>query len=138
MRVDGAKLTVAVVEGRVRLNSVAPEAALTQQVLTPGHVAIVEDRNLLIARRSIKSIEDQLAWRTGFIRFHGATLAEVAAEFNRYHTKSIVIVDRAAAEISIGGTFQSSNVDAFVRLMQRGYGLHVEETPQEVKISRPS
>ena len=95
----------------------------------------MEDSNVLIASRSIESIQDQLAWRTGLIRFDGATLAEVAAEFNRYHTKSIVIVDQAAAEISIGGTFQSSNVDAFIRLMQRGYGLHVEETPHEVRIS---
>ena len=45
VRVDGAKLTVSVVEGRVRLNSFATDVALTDRVLTPGHVAIVADSN---------------------------------------------------------------------------------------------
>ena len=53
VRVDDAKVTVSVVEGRVRLNSFATDVALTNQVLTPGHVAIVADRTVLIASRSI-------------------------------------------------------------------------------------
>jgi transmembrane sensor len=133
VRMDGAKVTVAVLEGRVRLQSEVADAAAA--TLTRGHVATVDGPSVLIASRAVASIEDQLAWRGGLIRFDGATLEEVAAEFNRYNSKQLVIQDSAAAKIAVGGTFQYSNVDAFVRLLQRAYGLHVETTEDELRIS---
>ena len=62
-------------------------------------------------------------------------MASVAAEFNRYNAKKLVVVDPAAAEITLGGTFQSSNVDGFIHLLQHVYGLHVEATDEEIRIS---
>lgn len=134
VRMDDDKVTVAVLEGRVRLQSnvEVPEPA---SELGRGDLAIAEGSEVLITRGSVARIEDQLAWRNGLIRFGGATLASVAAEFNRYNAKKLVVVDPRAAEISLGGTFHSSNIDGFVHLLQHVYGLHVEATDHEIRIS---
>jgi transmembrane sensor len=62
-------------------------------------------------------------------------LADVAAEFNRYNDRKLVIADDDARAIRIGGTFQASNVEAFVRLLHDAYGLRIDEARDEVKVS---
>ena len=70
------------------------------------------------------------------LTFDQATLAEAAAQFNRYNTKMLVIADPAAAKMRVGGAFEADNVQAFARLLHSAYGLQVQETDDEVKISR--
>jgi transmembrane sensor len=55
------------------------------------------------------------------------TLAEAVAEFNRYNAHKIVIEDQRIADLSVAGSFRANNVDAFVRLLERGYPLRVEQ-----------
>jgi transmembrane sensor len=69
------------------------------------------------------------------LTFNNATLADAAAEFNRYNTRKIQILDDQAAQVRIGGTFEATNVDAFVRLLREAYGVKVEVEPRAVKIS---
>jgi transmembrane sensor len=71
--------------------------------------------------------EESLSWRQGVLVFHQMTLAEATAEFNRYNARKIVIEDPAVASLRVAGSFRANNVDAFVRLLERGYPLHVEE-----------
>ncbi len=133
VRRDGDKVTVNVVEGRVRVDDGQVRNA-SAAIITAGDTAIARGGSTLIAPKSEERVESALAWRDGMLNFDLIPLSEVAAEFNRYnHTQ--LEVDPSVANIPIGGSFQASNVDAFARLLQDAYRLKVERNGEQVKIS---
>jgi transmembrane sensor len=67
--------------------------------------------------------------------FNQQTLADAADQFNRYNTRKIV-VEGAARHIRIGGSFKAQNVDVFVLLLHRGFGLSVDDQGERVVVSR--
>lgn len=132
----GERVTVSVAEGRVQVESrSARNDAARATVIVAGDTAFSGDGALMLAPRSPERVEDELAWRQGVLRFDQETLANVAAEFNRYNRRKIVVTDPNVAAIRIGGTFHASNSDAFLRLLQDAYGLDVSRDAHEVKIS---
>jgi transmembrane sensor len=135
VRRDAERVTVTVLEGRVRVDDSASLQASPAVIMTPGDVAIARGASTLLAEHSEERVEDALAWRSGMLSFDQASLADAAAEFNRYNRKRIVIDDPAVAGMRIGGTFQAANVDAFVRLLHDAYGLKIVENADEVRIS---
>jgi transmembrane sensor len=133
VRRDGDKVTVNVVEGRVRVDDGQGRNA-SAAIITAGDTAIARGGSTLIAPKSEERVESALAWRDGMLTFNLIPLSDVAAEFNRYnHTQ--LEVDPTVANIPIGGSFQASNVDAFARLLQDAYQLKVERNGEHVKIS---
>ena len=135
VRRDGDRVTVSVREGRVRVEDATPHGSGRATIIAAGDVAIAEGPATLIAANSPTRVENALSWRDGTLVFDQSTLAEAAAEFNRYNRRQIVIRDPEAASIRIGGTFQASNVDAFARLLRDAYGLDVEVRSDRVTIS---
>lgn len=135
VRRDREKVTVNVVEGRVRFDDATDPGNVRSTIITAGDVAIARGPSTIVAAKSEEKVESALAWRDGMLSFDQTALSDVAAEFNRYNRRPIVIADPAVASIRIGGTFQASNVDAFVRLLRDAYGLRIEESPEAVKIS---
>jgi len=135
VRRDENRVIVSVVEGRVRIEDSRTGQAARAAIISGGDVAIARGPSTLLAARSEERVESALAWRDGMLAFDQATLAEAASEFNRYNPKPIVITDPQAASIRVGGTFQASNVDAFVRLLRDAYGLRVTSDPDAVRIS---
>lgn len=85
--------------------------------------------------RSAETVENALAWRVGMLRYDETALSEIAADFNRYNSRQMIVTDPEAASIRIGGMFPSSNPAAFARLLRDAYGLKVEETADTIKIS---
>jgi transmembrane sensor len=136
VRREGDRVTVAVVEGRVRVDPEGVAAEGAPRIITGGDMAIAQGPSILVAPRSGEKVARELSWRRGMLTFDQATLAEAAAEFNRYNTKTLVIADPVAAQIRVGGAFEADNVQAFARLLHSAYGLQVSETDDEVKISR--
>lgn len=139
VRLDGDEVSVSVVEGKVRLEAVgAPATAPTETVpptLTRGELAVARGSEILIATDAAARVDRDLAWRHGMLSFDQAALADVVGEFNRYNVRQIVVEDPAVASIRIGGTFKSSNTDAFLRLLQSAYGLHVAEDGEKITVS---
>lgn len=135
VRRDGDKVTVSVLEGRVRIDDAVNRNMVPTAIITAGDVAIARGPSTLLTARSEQRVEDALSWRTGMLTFDQATLAEVAAEFNRYNAKPIVVVDPKTAAIRIGGSFQAKNVDAFARLLRDAYRLRVTSNSENVEIS---
>lgn len=137
VRRDGDKVTVSVLEGRVRIDDarVPMEAGASSATITGGVLAVTDGPSTLVTQKSEDRVEEALAWRKGMLKFDGAPLAEVAAEFNRYNRRQIIVADPAVAAIRIGGTFQASNVEAFTRLLRDAYRLQVSNEPDTVKIS---
>lgn len=135
VRRDRDRVTVNVLEGRVRVDN-GDESAGRAAIITAGDFAVTRGPSTLIASKSEERVESALAWRNGMLNFDQTSLYEVAAEFNRYNRKPIVIGDADAGRILIGGSFRASNADGFARLLRDAYGLKVEENAGHIKISR--
>lgn len=135
VRRNGDDVDVTVTEGRVRLEG-TPTVRIQQgnrsrepapEVLSAGTVARASDEGVLLESRPITEAQESLSWREGVLVFHDMTLADAAAEFNRYNVRKIVIDDPRAAAFHVAGSFRADNVDAFLRLLERGYPIRVEE-----------
>lgn len=135
VRRDGPKVTVSVIEGRVKIDDPKEPDQVPTAIITAGDVAIAQGSSTLLSAKSEGDVAAALAWRDGILNFDHTSLADAAAEFNRYNSKQIVIADNETGDIRIGGSFQASNVDAFVRLLRDAYGLRVTETSNQVKLS---
>lgn len=134
VRRDRGKIVVAVVDGLVRVDGNGNGPSRVAQTIARGGVAIAEGQATLVVVKSPDRMKDGLSWRDGMLIFDQATIADAAAEFNRYNRRKLVIADPAVAAIRIGGSFQTSNVDAFVSLLQLAYGVKSEVRGDEVKI----
>jgi transmembrane sensor len=137
VRRDGDKVSVSVLEGRVRIDdATAPGGTgLSSATITGGVLAVSQGPSTLVTQKSEERVQDALAWRDGMLKFDQTPLSEVADEFNRYNRRQMVVTDPAAAGIRIGGAFQASNVDAFARLLHEAYGLKVTTEADDIKIS---
>lgn len=135
VRRDGDRVILSVVEGRVALadKTVGSGRAV---IVTGGDMAVADGASTVVTADMGDKVAEAVAWRDGILTFDRSTLAEVAAEFNRYNEKAIMVTDADAAGIRIGGSFKWSNVDAFARLMREAYGLHVTDDGETIKISR--
>ena len=135
VRSGAGKLEVALVEGRVRLDAATDEPqAMT--VLTAGDDAVASGNDTSVTREPIARVLDKLGWRRGVITFDHTTLADAAAEFNRYNATKIVIADPAAASITIDGTFPTNGVAAFAEAARDTFKLHARQAGSEIVISR--
>jgi len=135
VRRDGEKVTVSVIEGRVKIDDAAKPDEVPTAIITAGDVAIAQGSSTLLSAKSEEHVVAALGWRGGILNFDHTSLADAAAEFNRYNSKQIVVADAETGDIRIGGTFQASNVDAFVRLLHEAYGLRVTAASNQVTLS---
>ena len=136
VRREDRSLSVAVTEGRVQLVTNDGHGKPSTTMLTAGQVALAGAKSVSIARKPVDELSTELKWRTGMIEFRYATLADAARQFNRYNSNKLIVADPAAAKLSVVGTFGTNDVDAFVRLAQRVFGLHVVHHETETVISR--
>lgn len=136
VRRDGDRVEVAVVEGRVRVADSNPAPAATPApALTRGEIVIAQGPSTLVAQTSVDRVTNALSWRQGVIFFDQSTLGDAALEFNRYNRKQIMVDDARLAQMRIGGNFEASNVDAFLRLLQEAYGLKIDDDGATARIS---
>lgn len=83
-------------------------------VMTPGQGLAAEGT---VARVDKANVQRELRWRDGFIEFQDETLANAAAEFNRYATSTIVINDERVATLRVTGVFRTDRAEHFVETM---------------------
>lgn len=129
---NGDDVRVTVREGKVRVDIINQAAPVLAEA---GHVVVTNGGETLIIRKNGSDIADDLSWRDGVLVFHQQTLAEAADQFNRYNERQI-LVEGPARKIRIGGRFKADNVDVFVLLLHRGFGLSVNEQGGTIIVSR--
>lgn len=132
---DAHRVQLAVAEGRVRLEGLGPEAESQPLIAVGGDRAVAVGSSTRLESRSVEAVSNHLSWRRGLLTFDQTTLIDAAGEFNRYNRTRIVI-EPGAADIQIGGRFEATNVDAFARLLEDGFGLQVVESDSEIRVSR--
>lgn len=78
------------------------------------------------AAGQLEHIERELAWREGKVAFAGETLAEAAAEINRYNRRQVKIADADAAAIRIGGYFRATDPEGFAAAIEDSFPVTAE------------
>lgn len=132
---EGGDLSVRLVEAGAQV-TVREGVVLADAVNTPGAPdatlganakAIVGSDGAVVETMTGAEMAQALAWRQGAIILDGQTLAEAVAEFNRYNERKIVVADRTAGAIRVGGYFDTSDVDGFVSAIARTFPIRVTE-----------
>jgi transmembrane sensor len=131
---EGDLVRVSVVQGTVRVSDANATDPNPEATITRGDFLETASGSTLVVQNAEDRIERSLAWREGMLEFEQTPLADAAEQFNRYNQRKLIVTGSAAA-LPIGGSFRISNVEAFARLLHDAYGLHVEYTPTEMKIS---
>ncbi len=128
IHLQSAAVDVIVTEGRVQLTTGTPDAP----ALNAGERATLRRAaagpTLVVARIDAAAITQTLAWREPLMRLGGATLAELAAEFERATGRRLVLADPTLADLRFGGRFRTDDIDGFTHLLATTLDLDVERT----------
>lgn len=135
VRRDTHRLEVSVVEGRVRFDGADGQPSPQSAYLTQGDVVVATSSVVSSPKQSAQALASELGWRRGVVVFDNTTLADAAAEFNRYNQQKLV-VDTSVAKLTIGGTFRTSDIKLFARVAKDILGLRVETRGDTDVISR--
>jgi len=92
----------------------------------------VRHDDVLVRIVSLDDAEHMLDWRQGLLAFRDTTLAEAAAEFNRYNARKLVIGDAEAGALRVGGSFRADNATAFVRLLEQGFPVRADASGERI------
>ncbi|WP_299345612.1 FecR domain-containing protein [uncultured Pseudoxanthomonas sp.] len=128
VRRDPDEIRVVVTEGKVRLESRAGPDGRAQPVslLPAGSVATAGRNGVLVRSLPLADAERYLEWRDGFLTFDDTSLAEAAAEFNRFNTRKLELGDATVADLRVGGNFRWSNAEGFAHLLEQGFPVRAE------------
>jgi transmembrane sensor len=143
VNLQSAAVDVIVTEGRVQLTRVA--ASTPAPALDAGERAVLREElgpaaslteALVRSRLDSAGIADALAWREPLLRLGGATLAELAAEFERATGKRLVFADPSLAELRFGGRFRADDLEGFTQVLAATFDLHVESASDGTLVLR--
>jgi len=76
------------------------------------------------------------AWKERKLVFDETPLSEVAAEFNRYNTRKLVVEDASLAAYHIRGHFQATEPDRLIQYLRDRFDAEVRVYGNETQISR--
>jgi transmembrane sensor len=134
IRNDPRRLEVALVEGRARFEDSGVRAK--SFTLKPGEVVVSTPKSLTLAAKSQQDLADELGWRRGVLVFNRTTLADAAAEFNRYNSRKIVLADGDVARRVIGGAFTVTDVHRFALVVRDALKLGIKDSNGDIVISQ--
>jgi transmembrane sensor len=137
VRREHEDIRVVVSEGQVRMESSAGAVAQPVSILSAGSIASSDRQSVLVQKKTLNDVTQYLSWRTGFLVFQSTSLADAAAEFNRYNDDQIVIENATLAGMKIDGNFRSDNVDAFVRLLGQNFPVVIERHGRDIHVKDP-
>jgi len=138
VRLASDQVAVLVTEGSVEVSAPAagPAGAPAPRILTLGQQALVATgapSPVLEVRESEPTERAQaLAWKSKRLTFDRTRLADAIAELNRYNARQLVLGDPSLGDTLIAGGVQADNLDAFVRLLESGFGLAAEARGGEI------
>lgn len=135
IRRDAAKMEVALVEGRAQVDALNSKTNAPSVEMVPGDIVIATANRIETQKKPVAALSTDLAWRQGLLIFKRSTLADAAAQFNRYNREKLVI-DESAAQLRIGGTFQSDNITDFAEVAREVLGVRVAHRGDQTVISR--
>lgn len=127
VRFAPVEVEVLVTEGRVL---VAPKEAIPSGMVPDEHAPLIAaGQRVVIAAGSVPSAQEietippplmrvALAWQERRLVFSDTPLHEVIVRFNQRNRTQLILGDASLGDKLVGGTFDSDNVEAFVRLLE--------------------
>lgn len=128
----GAQVTL--VEGKVLVESDRDDTPRTW-TLSPG-----DQIETAGANPGVQHVDAAAAtsWTRGQLTFSRRTLAEAAAEVNRYSSRKVILDDPALGSRQISGVFDAGDTDAFVGAVTELYSVQAERQGDDIHIRSPS
>lgn len=119
VRIDPGKLSVTLVEGRVRIAGPSPRGDRMVE-MSAGSKFVAADA----ADWNIATVDTakEASWLQGRLVFDGEPLSAVVDEMNRFSARKLRVSDPKVAATPVSGVFKTGQVDAFVAAL-RSYGL---------------
>lgn len=122
VRADAARLTVTLLQGKVRVASGA------RWLMSPSFSTDLEPGVQLVAQEGRPwtvvpaNMDTAFSWTQGKLVFAESRLGDIVAELNRYSSKRIVLTDPVVANEQLSGSFTAGDTDGAVQAIVR-YGL---------------
>jgi transmembrane sensor len=132
VRRNDDEVQVAVTEGQVRIES--DEGGPVS--VPAGNFARSGRDKTTVEPKAASDLDAALSWRTGFLVFRDTPLTEAVAEFNRYNNRKIVVADDGVGSIRLSGKFRSTQHDAFIRLLEAGFPVRVQQAGDQVILTK--
>jgi transmembrane sensor len=140
VNLEAARVQVLVTEGTVRLvtETATSDASVRSPLLHAGELATVASPRqetqvspaivpeIQVTRLDQVQIARTLAWHESLVRLGGATLAELAHEFERRFGERILMADPAIGQLRAGGRVRADDAESFARLLATTFDLDVE------------
>jgi len=134
VRSAGQRVEVSLIEGMARIE--AKEKPSQEALLTPGDFAVATADELEVRRQQPAAVKQELGWRRGVIVFDNTSLADAAAEFNRYNDTKLIVADPEIGRMKIGATFPAHDVERFARAAHVLLGARLIKKGNEIVITR--
>lgn len=141
VRLDEASaVEVIVTEGRVQVappasSSTASAPTTILPELGAGQRAWINDSGAAhIDSVSADEMARALAWQPRQLEFDSARLSDVVEAFNRHNRVQLVVIDARLADVSIGASFRSNNVEGFVRLLEASFDITAERKGDRIEL----
>jgi transmembrane sensor len=134
----GLETTVTVLEGTVAIlppaapSSDRPAAPAADLLVAAGEQAVVTPQGG--RKPHATNVSAATAWTRGQLEFQETPLAEVADEFNRSSTRTLVLISPALATVRISGVYSSVDPTAFILFLKSQPDLIVTETGTEIEV----
>ena len=136
--------TVAVVQGVVEVTNTPLQRAgdsTDRNIQHPERVVAGEQAQMSaegeLLQHSLAEIDRIVAWRERRLIFRNERLAAIAAEFNRYNEKQLVIAGTATSDRLVSGVFDADNPSALIAFLERDPKLSIESRGKTIVIRGP-
>ena len=138
VQLQGQKVSVALLEGRVQVQPVAASAhdRVTQPVaiLAPGEQLVAGAEGDVVVKPA--DVEQLVSWKSGRIRFDDTPLSDAVAEMNRYNHTPIVLADPGLSDIRISGSFRAGQSWPFAEAVGEAFALKAEVNGDSIRLRR--
>ncbi|WP_175597023.1 FecR family protein [Peristeroidobacter soli] len=120
VRNDGAGVLVTVARGKVKVSG---EAGSSVDITKDQRVRVSPDGS--VGNIQMVNAEHATAWRTGYLVFENATLAEILAEIERYDARIIVANDARLSEVRVNAIVDVARIDEWFDNVERKFPLKI-------------
>jgi len=134
---DGVR--VAVEEGRVKVDRIAPDAssgAVASPIFLSAGQQIASNAQGVLEPVAALSTAGIAPWRDKRVSFDNTRLDQVLAELERYGDTRLLLRDPAVASLRVTGTFNPARLDSFARLLPQAAPVQLREAGDVMEIVR--
>lgn len=132
VRLDGEKVRVALLQGRVRVEPIkGHRGADGVAFMAPGEQLVASSEGLTVKQANVGEL---VSWESGRVRFDNTRLADAVAEMNRYSRTRILIGDPAAGDIRITGAFRTGQSYSFAQTVSEAFPVEVEQHADVIRL----